>query len=342
MATSSSAKDSQKNTENQIDEYEWIGDAITDFHITSEQLEQAYNLREEWRREIETEKWSSEDWQALKISPEAQDARNNSKASGDQNILHYDSEVVEEFAEEYSNFVREPQQDEDVVINQGMTMIDALTEEIDRPLESLEGKWTEMVYASEAGKNPDKVILSNNTGDRSYHGSVFPEGENSKAASAAEISPEFAENPGDYHPKHNEYLTLLQSQAVGRSFNTDYDVRNGELLIENQITANKPLDWDRIQAIDFNLEEVHDGEKPQVTAEWSVDIQYEDEIVENALEYQETSMYAEGFEDMSTIEEEYQKSSNMFAPFTASAKANAELTKATMQNLKKINPWLNS
>ena len=297
--------------------FDWVGNSIQDFSIASSELEDAVQLRDGWREEIDYETWGTEDWTAVQIAPDISDAENNSEASGDANVLHWSEEVVKELSESDDyGFVREPDQDEPVVVSQGMSFVDALVPELDRPLRSLEGEWSKMVYA---GENPDKVILSNNR-DGGFQASLFPEGKTSEAMNAGEITPEYVENPEEYSRNHNTYMTALADQAVGRSFSTPEDVRNGELLINNRIEAYKPVDWEEAEDFVFEISEVQE-QGLQVEVEWDIHIDYGEDLEETALTYSETSMYTEGFEDLQSVRKEYTESSN---PFTAYMRAATE------------------
>lgn len=251
----------------------------------------------------------------MKIAPEITDAENNSEASGDANLLHNDTDVVEELSEsEKYPFVREPVQEDEVVVSQGMSFVDALVPELDRPLKSLEGEWSKMVYA---GENPDKVVLSDN-GNGGFQASLFPAGETSEAMNAGEITPDYAENVEAYSEDHNTYMTALADQAVGRSFSTPEDVRNGELLINNRIEAYEPVDWENAEDFVFEISNIEE-EGPQISVEWDIHIDYGEEIEREALSYSETSMYTKGFEDLESVREAYQDSPNPFQAYMRAA-----------------------
>lgn len=297
------------------EEFSWEGSATQNFSLTAEELEEAVELRDEWREDIEYETWGTDDWTAVKIAPEIEDAENNSEASGDANLLHNDTDVVEELSEsEDYPFVREPVQEDEVVVSQGMSFVDALAPELDRPLKSLEGEWSKMVYA---GENPDKVILADN-GKDGFQASLFPEGRTSEAMNAGEITPEYVENVEAYSGDHNNYMTALADQAVGRSFSTPDDVRNGELLIENRIEAYGPVDWSEAEDFVFEVSNVEE-EGPQVSVEWDVHVDYGEEVEREALSYSETSMYTKGFEDLESVEEAYRDDGNPFQAYMRAA-----------------------
>lgn len=284
------------------DDFDWVGNSTQRFSVTSSQLEDTIELRKEWKDELDYDTWGGEDWSALRISPEKMDAKNNSKASGDHNLLHWNEDVVKELAEsEDYPFVREPEQDGDVIVSQGMSFIDALTSQLDRPLTSLEGEWSNMVYA---GEKPDQVILSNN-GTEGFQASLFPSGRTDKAMSAGGIVPEYAENPDMYDNQHNNYMTALLDQAVGRSFSTSKDVRNGELLIENRIEAYRPVDWQNPDEFIFEVSEI-EREGLQVNVEWDIHLDYGDRVEESVLSYSEKSMYTKGFEELDSVQEAYE------------------------------------
>ncbi len=297
------------------EEFHWEGNADQDFSVASRELEEAVELRDEWREEIDYETWGTDDWTAVKIAPGITDAENNSEASGDANLLHNDTDVVEELSEsEEYPFVREPVQDDEVVVSQGMSFVDALAPEFERPLKSLEGEWSKMVYA---GENPDKVVLSEN-GNDGFRASLFPAGRTSEAMNAGEITPEYAENTEAYSEGHNTYMTALADQAVGRSFSTPEDVRNGELLIDNRIEAYGPVDWENAEDFVFEISNVEE-EGPQINVEWDIHVDYGEETEEEALTYSETSMYTEGFEDLESVREVYSERPGPFKAYMRAA-----------------------
>lgn len=304
--------------------FDWEGDADQNFSITSPELEEAVEFRGEWREGIEYDTWGTDDWTAVKIAPEIRDAKNNSEASGDGNLLHNDPEVVEELSssDDYP-FVREPVQEDEVVVSQGMSFVDALVPELERPLRSLEGEWSKMVYA---GEEPDKVILSDN-GKKGFQASLFPKGNTSESMNAGEITPEYVEDAEAYSEDHNIYMTALADQAVGRSFSTPEDVRNGELLIDNMIEANNPVEWGKAEDFTFEISEKQE-EGPQVNMEWDIHVDYGDEVDEEALTYSETSMYTKGFEDLESVKEAYRDERNPFQTYTRA------MTEASMIPLK--------
>lgn len=303
------------STAEKPEEFHWEGSATQGFSLTAEELEEAVQLRDEWREEIDYEIWGADDWTAVKIAPDIPDAENNSEASGDANLLHNNPDVVEELSEsEEYPFVREPVQEDEVVVSQGMSFVDALVPELERPLKSLEGEWSKMVYA---GDESDKVILSDN-GNNGFQASLFPTGETSEAMNAGEITPEYADNREAYSEDHNTYMTALADQAVGRSFSTPEDVRNGELLIENRMEAYEPVDWENAEDFIFEISNIEE-EGPQLNVEWDVHVDYGEETDEKALSYSETSMYTKGFEDLDSVQEAYRERTNPFQAYMRAA-----------------------
>lgn len=305
---------------------EWAGNAtIENFSLRKNQLDEAIKLREEWLDDIEPDYWEGDDWEATEIAPFAGDARANSDGSGDHNYLHGFPSVVEEVADAYG-FVREPEQDGDVVVNQGMSIVDALKEHFEGPLTGFTGTWRNMVYAAEnedenyddGEPQLDKIIASNN-GSQSFDATVFPAGKTSEAMPAGRITPQYASNPEEiisegvedeeeYLSKNIEYVTAIADQSVGRSFNTPDEIRNGELLINKQIEVNEAIDWDSVEQIHWRLKDVNKEDEPQITAEWAIDIEYEEGIgiSKEAITDRETSMYSDGFEDLEAVQDIYE------------------------------------
>lgn len=283
-------------------EFSWQGDSTTEkFSVTLSELEETVDLRDEWREEIEPE--VLDDGSSVRVRPEAEDARRNSLASGDHNLLHDRPEVVEDAAERY-RFVRQPGQEDEVVVSQGMSFVDALVPEFRDSVKSVGGDWSGMVYAPENGGETDEVVLSENGPER-FEAELRPAG-TEEILDAGKISVDYADNSGAYHEDHNNYMTALADQAVGRGFNTSGDIRNGELLISNHLEAEGPIQWEEAQAFVFELVEV-DEEDHQVTADWDIDVDYGEETDEAALTYSETSMYAEGFEELESVQKAYER-----------------------------------
>ncbi|MFB6175491.1 MAG: hypothetical protein ABEJ87_06005 [Candidatus Nanohalobium sp.] len=296
--------------------FPWKGNATQDFSITSQELDEAVELREEWREGLEYETWGTDEWTAVRLAPTEEDAEKNSEASGDANLLHQSKEVVEELSTSGKYpFVREPVQEEPVVVSQGMSFVDALVPQLEKPLRSLKGEWTQMVYASE---NPDQVVLSDN-GAEGFRASLFPAGNTEEPLNAGKITPEYLDGGGQYGQAHNSYMTALADQAVGRSFSTPGDVRNGELLIENSIEAYRPVNWGEAEQFVFEISGTLE-EGPKVEVEWDIHVDYGDEMDEKALGYRETSMYTEGFEDLESVQEAYRRPD----PFRAYMRAATE------------------
>jgi acyl dehydratase len=291
----------------------WAGNATRNFSVTSGELEDSLELRDEWRREIEIEETS----EGVEISPRRGDAERNSRASGDHNLLHNDPEVVEDVAERYG-FVRESDLDGDFVVSQGMSFVDALTGQLEKPVKSVGGEWEKMVYAAEEGETDTVVLSEEDEGD--FAAELHPAGQQ-ETLQAGEVSFDYADGVG-YHEKHNEYMTALADQAVGRGFEQP-EIRNGELLISNELEAYGPVDWDRAEEFVFNLSEVKEGEH-QVTADWDIDVDYGGQTEEAALSYSETSMYADGFEDIESVERA--ERSDPFQAYMDASVATAELT----------------
>ncbi|MFB6241443.1 MAG: hypothetical protein ABEJ36_01410 [Candidatus Nanosalina sp.] len=292
----------------------WVGNATTEkFSVTARELDEAIELRDKWRREIELDRGD----EGVEISPGRGDAERNSRASGDHNLLHQDPEVVEDVAEKYK-FVREPTT-EGVVVSQGMSFVDALVGELDGPVRSVGGSWEKMVYAAETGETDTVVLSEEAEGD--FSAELQPAG-TEDVIDAGEVSFDFAEEEGNYHQEHNEYMTALADQAVGRGFEQP-GVRNGELLISNELEAYGPVDWDRAEEFVFNLSEVEEGEH-QVTADWDIDVDYGGETEESAISYSETSMYADGFEEIASVEGN--RRSNPFQAYMDASKATARAT----------------
>jgi phage terminase small subunit len=292
----------------------WVGNATTEnFSVTARQLEEAIELRDEWRREIEMRETS----EGVEISPRRADAERNSRASGDHNLLHQDTEVVKDVSEKY-DFVRESDLEGDFVVSQGMSFVDALVGELDGPVRSVGGEWEKMVYAAETGETDTVVLSQEDPGE--FSAELQPAG-TEEVIDAGEVSLEYAED-GGYHPRHNEYMTTLADQAVGRGFEQP-EIRNGELLISNELEAYGPIDWNRAEEFVFNLSEVEEGEH-QVKADWDIDVDYGEATDEAALSYSETSMYADGFEAIESVKRA--ERSNPFQAYMDASMASAELT----------------
>lgn len=283
---------------------DWTGDALTEeFTINSSELEEAVENREEWRDEIDIRYWENDGYQVVEIAPTAKDAKNNSDSSGDYNILHNDSEVVEEFLQTYG-FTRNPEQGGEIVVSQGMSVVDALADKLDRPVEEISGEWQKMTYAPEGEEPADRLLAAAN-GDGEFEMGLLPGGDYDQSIEeeVGSLEIEYTDNPEQYQEEHNTKITSLKDLAVGRGFKTHNQIRNGELLIENETTANKPVDWDEAEAYTFNLEEVEEN-GPQVTATWNIDVRYSDgEVSEDALTYEETSMYTQDFENLDNVQD---------------------------------------
>ncbi|MFB6115982.1 MAG: hypothetical protein ABEK10_00580 [Candidatus Nanosalina sp.] len=305
-----------------VNEPYWKGNATEEkFSIKRRELEETIRLREEWLQEIELSRENGD----VEIQPRGKDARRNSKASGDHNLLHNNPDVVEDVAKEYG-FVRRPTEDK-VVVNQGMSLVDALVTELDAPINSIEGEWEKMVYAAEEGET-DTVKLSNE-GSGKFSAELYPAGV-SESLQAGEISFGYAEE-GDYHSEHNEYMAALADQAVGRGFENP-DIRNGELLISNELEAYGSIDWDKAEEFVFNLSEV-DERGHKVTADWDIDVIYDEGSEESAISYVETSMYADGFEELEAVMESG-KDSPFSAYMRASLQAAMVASEASMMPLR--------
>jgi hypothetical protein len=295
-------------------EFSWQGDSTTEkFSVDLSELEETVGLRDEWRKEIEPEVLDEEG--SVRIRPEADDTRRNSRASGDHNLLHYRPGVVEDAAEEY-RFVRQPGQEDEVVVSQGMSFVDALVPEFERPLRSVGGQWSKMVYAPENGGETDEVLLSQNSPNE-FEAELRPAG-TEEILDAGKISVDYMGDTGSYHENHNEYMTALADQAVGRGVNTSEHIRNGELLISNNLEAGGPIDWDEAQEFVFELVEVDEGDH-QVTADWNIDVDYGKETDEAALTYSETSMYAEGFGELESVQKVYDRAGHSHMELYADA-----------------------
>lgn len=306
------------------DNPDWVGDATTsNFTINKSQLEKASERRAEWLDEVDRELLDKEGL-AIGLEPEAEDARRNSGISGDHNVLHQYPEVVGATAEEYG-FVREPVQDGDVVVNQGMSLMDSLVSEVDDPVRSLGGRWSKMVYAPENDQPRDRVVIEEEASGE-FDVGLLPAGSDEEL-DAGRLNFSYAESDG-YHEDHNEYMLSVADQAVGRSFNTPDDIRNGELLISNNLAAEGPIDWDRVESLDFRMADVEEQDF-QVTAEWDIDVNYGESTDAGALTYSETSMYADGFEDIDEVRNAYSGNDLVEAygdVMSATARATAEAT----------------
>ena len=230
-------------------------------------------------------------------------------SSGDGNWLHEYSEMIDEFADE-NGFIREPTQDGPVVVNQGMSAIDATVGYHEGQITEIRGFWPTIVYSTTKEDQEQDQLVLEQEGPGKYRQKVIPGGEVEpvkEKENRGGVSAEYAENPEIYGEDHNENVIALMGIAVGRGFETPgfeipKTVRNGELLMSNSMTVNKLVDWDEVRNFEFDLEERTEN-KHSVTGEWNIDVEYEETVDENALTYEETSTYVRTFHEMDSVQE---------------------------------------
>jgi len=290
---------------------EWAQDSLTpQFVIEAEDIAHSASSGKEWANDIDSDIWTTEDYALVMFSPAKKDSIKNSESSNDENILHQDPEVVKEFTDKYGKLSGDPLQEGDVVINQGMSFKDILTHlgVLEAPVKATSGSWENMVFSAENPKNSDQVVLNSNEDRTTFVPSIIPAGNYDEAIlepDSGELNFEYVDNPQRYTEDHNLNLNALEDLAVGRGLKTPGNIRYGELLVSNSIEfdPNKldPQDlWDADIYV-FELEDFEES-KYQVQGNWTVDLYFEDEVVEDAIKYTENSLYVDGFHEMNSLD----------------------------------------
>jgi hypothetical protein len=278
---------------------EWIGDSAPDsFTISASDLGRSIRRSRAWREQADIEE---EEPGRRVLRPRGEDARRNSRASGDHNILHQDPEVVEEVAEEFP-FLNAPVQDE-AVVNQGMSTFDAVIPDLDGTVEEAHGSYESVIYATESpdGLEADRAVMEKESpGEWDIEVERALEGEDSSLDAG---SMDFSYTKRYLGDRHNEHFNAVMDMAVGRGLPESEDTtpaneRNGELLLDNHLKLNKPVDWDRVEKLEFEKRKEGDSLVYDIHVEYSPG-----ERVEDAMRYAEESMYLEGFEELDSVQE---------------------------------------
>lgn len=348
----SSLHSSSHSTQNHLDSIEqpWIGYSFPSrFVVRAEDLDSSVETGDEWFENIEKGE-PDRDNGVIQFSPTREDALRNSNGSGDGNILHEDVEAVARFIDQYGRLAREPAQDEEIVVSQGMSVKDALahSRSFDGPVEELSGSWKNMVYAAKNHEESDTVVVTSDDDD-GYTPVILPAGDFSNPIPGEDgrsggVNPVYADSLG-FAEDHNLKMVNLEDLAVGRGFETSDKIRYGELLLANKSSVNTSeiqdeIDLDQLwdgDAYIFNLDSI-EKQRLGVRGNYQVDIHFGDEIVENALDYSEDALYARDFHNKmdlpyETEVEEYSENSSSGYP----ANPFAVMLRAQVDGLRQLN-----
>lgn len=277
----------------------WVGDSAPDsFTVSASDLGKSIRRGRIWRSEADIQ----DQGPGKKVlRPRGEDARRNSRASGDHNILHQDSEVVEEVTDEFG-FLNAPVQ-EDAVVNQGMSTFDAVIPSLEGTLEEAAGSYESIIYATEDPEalDADRAVMERES-DGEWDISVKRalEGEEPELEAGSMDFSYTSRYLGDHH---NEHFNAVMDVAVGRGLPESDDTtpgseRNGELLLGNRLTLQEPVDWERVEELEF--EKIEHGD----SLVYDIHVEYgPGERIEGAMRYEEQSTYLKGFEELDSVQE---------------------------------------
>lgn len=279
-------------------EPEWIDSSAPDsFTVTASDIGRSIKRGREWRDEAEIE----EETGRITLQPRGGDARRNSLASGDHNLLHQDPEVVDDVADRYG-FLNSPAQEE-AVVNQGMSTLDAVIPVLNGTLEEARDSYDSVIYATESEdmRDADRAVMER-VSDGKWDIAVKRalEGEDSVLDAGGMNFTYTDRYLGDHHNKH---FNAVMDMAVGRGLpesddSTPASERNGELLLDNRLELRDPVNWKEVERLEFERREDEEPVVYDVHAEYS-----SGERAEQAMLYQENSTYLRGFEELESVQQ---------------------------------------
>ncbi len=155
---------------------------------------------------------------------------------------------------------------------------------------------TETAGSGKSYLEPDVLVLSEKETGRHDVEALLEPGGSDERLNAAGMDYKTASHPDRYHPEHNEYVVSLMDLAVGRGLETDELIRNGELLIDNHLSVQGPVDFDEVEEVIFYLSD-RDEIDNRVKTEYTIELRFDDRTEEWAS-YHETSTYLDGFEEL--------------------------------------------
>lgn len=309
--------------------HDWIGMSEKSFTLTASDLGRSIKNGRKWLSEVHI----TYEEDGTFLEPQRQDALNNSERSGDSNIVHRNPDAVEDMLDNYG-FLNDPSQDleegDRVVVNQGMSTVDAVTPALEEDLREVETEFENIIYAAENGAG-DKVHISGGPEDMDVEVASGSE-DDSSALDAGRLEFEFDDDIGRHH---NEHLNAVMDLAVGRGYSTPENERNGELLMYNRLKVDEgieEIEWERIESLEFDRQEDEEILAYDVHISYS-DTEHDTDI-EAAMRYEEKATYLQDFHNIDALEDAKSdelpaEGWTMFTPVGAAANAAHFMNQAT-------------